>query len=136
MWSWSRILAPPPILEFYAENLGGQGSYTGLDLFVAFDHQSLAVQSQDLTTFQMPLSLLCLTTLPMGATNSVQILQGDISFIIQEEMPNIAAAFMDDVNVRGPPTWYETNSAGWYILTTFADPLPQPTPVPCSPALD
>ena len=28
----------PPILEFYAENLGGQGSYTGLDLFIAFGH--------------------------------------------------------------------------------------------------
>ena len=66
------------------------------------------------------LSLLHLTTLPMGATNSVQILQGDISFIIQDEMPDIAAAFMDDVNVRGPPTQYETNSAGWYISTAFS----------------
>src|SRR5882724_7416472 len=90
----------PPILEFYAENLGGRGSYTGLDLFIAFDHQSLAVQSWDLTTFQIPLGLLHLTTLPMGATNSVQILQGDISFIIQEEMPDIAATFMDDVKMK------------------------------------
>jgi len=108
----------------------------GLDLFVAFDHQSLAVQSWDLTTFQMPLSLLHLTTLPMGATNSVQILQRDISFIIQDEMPDIAAAFMDDVNVRGPPTQYETNSAGWYISTAFANPPPQSTPVLCTPASD
>src|SRR5882724_4937998 len=124
MRSRSRILAPPPILEFYAENLGGRGSYTGLDLFIAFDHWSLAIQSQDLTTFQTPLSLLCLTTLPMGATNSVQILQGDISSIIQDEMPNIAAAFMDDINVRGPATQYETSHARWYILTAFSDPLP------------
>src|SRR5882724_13649430 len=135
MRSRSRILAPPPILEFYAENLGGRGSYTGLDLFIAFDHWSLAVQSQDLTTFQTPLDLLCFTTLPMGATNSVQILQGDISFIIQDEMPNIAAAFKDDVNVRGPPTWYETNSTGWYISTAFANP-PQSAPVLCAPASD
>src|SRR5882724_4559432 len=126
----------PPILEFYAENLGGQGSYTGLDLFVAFDHQSLAVKSWDLTTFQMPLGLLHLTTLPMGATNSVQILQGNISFIIQDEMPDIAAAFMDDVNVRGPPTQYETNSAGWYISTAFVEPLTQSTPVLCTLASD
>jgi len=54
----------------------------GLDLLGAFDHQSLAIQSWDLTAFQTPLSLLHLTTLPMGATNSVQILKGDISFII------------------------------------------------------
>ena len=72
----------------------------------------------------------------MGATNSVQILQGDISLIIQDEMPNTAAAFMDDVNFRGPPTWYETNSAGWYISTTFADPPPQSAPILCAPALD
>ena len=119
-----KYLGMPPILEFYADNFGDSGSYTGLDLFVAFDHQSLAIQSWDLTTFQTPLSLSCLTTLPMGATNSVQILQGKISFIIQEEMPDIAATFMDNVNVRGPPTCYETNSAGWYISTAFADPTP------------
>src|SRR5882724_5386056 len=87
-------------------------------------------------TFQLPLGLLCLTTLPMGATNSVQILQGDISFIIQDEMPNIAAAFMDDVNVRGPPTRYETNSAGWYISTAFAEPPTQSTPILCTLAPD
>src|SRR5882672_7427252 len=122
----------PPILEFYADNLGGRGSYTGLDLFVAFDHRTLAVQSRDLTTFQTPLGLLRLTTLPMGATNLVQILQGDISFIIQDEMPDIATAFMDDVNVKGPPTRYETNSLGWYVSTAFADPPPQSSPVPCA----
>src|SRR5882724_10571355 len=84
----------------------------------------------------MPLSLLHLTTLSMGATNSVQILQGDISFIIKDEMPDIAAVFMDNVNVRGPPTQYETNSAGWCISTAFADPLPQSIPILCAPALD
>src|SRR5882724_1991577 len=87
-------------------------------------------------TFQLPLGLLRLTTLPMKATNSVQILQGDISFIIQDEMFNIAAAFMDDVNVRGPPTRYETNSAGWYISTAFVEPPPQSAPIFCALASD
>src|SRR5882724_1225492 len=104
----------------------------GLDIFVIFDHQSLAIQSLNLRTFQMPLGLLHLTTLPMGGTNSVQILQDDISFIIQDEMPNIAAAFMDNVNVRGPPNHYKTNSAGRYILTAFAEPPSQSTAVPHS----
>jgi len=74
----------------------------------------------------------------MGPTNSVQILQGDISFIIQKEMPNIAAAFMDNVNVRGPPTCYETDSSGWYVSTafTFTDSSPQSAPVPCTLGLD
>src|SRR5712664_2501877 len=83
-------------------------------------------------TFQTTLGFLCLTTLPIGATNSVQILQGDISFIIQDEMPNIATAFMDNVNVKGPPTRYETDSAGWYVSTAFADLPPQSSPVPCA----
>jgi len=72
----------------------------------------------------------------MGATNSVQILQGDISFIKQDEMPDIAAAFMDDVNFRGPPTRYETNSAGWYISTDFAEPPLQSAPILCALASD
>src|SRR5882672_10210762 len=83
-------------------------------------------------TFQTPLSLLHLTTLPMGATNSVQILQGDISFIIQDKMPDIATAFIDDINVKGPPTRYETDSLGWYISTAFADLPPQSSSVLCA----
>jgi len=39
-------------------------------------------------------------------------------------MPNIAAAFMDDVNIRGPPTHYETNSSGWYTSTHLQIWLP------------
>ncbi len=122
----------PPILEFYADNLGGHGCYTGLDLFVAFDHRALSVQSRDLTTFQTPLGLLRLTSLPMGATNSVQILQGDVSFILQDEMPHVAAAFMDDVNVKGSPTHYETTQDGWYTSSAFSDPPSQQRPVLCA----
>ena len=44
----------PPILEFYAENLRGCGCYTGLDLFVTFNHRALVAQSRDLTTFRHP----------------------------------------------------------------------------------
>ena len=122
----------PPSLEFYADNLGGQGCYTGLDLFVAFDHRALSVQSRDLTTFQTPLVILCLTRLPMGMTNSVQILQGYVSFILQDEMPNVAAAFMDDVNVKGPPTRYETNKGRCYTSTAFSKPPMQQGPVLCA----
>src|SRR5882724_8683312 len=68
----------------------------------------------------------------MGATNSVQILQGDISFIIQEEMSDIAATFMDNMNVKGPPTHYKTDSSVWYASTTFTDLPPQSSLVPCA----
>jgi len=45
----------------------------GLDIFVTFDHGSLAIQSWDLMTFQIPLGLLHLTTLPMGVLHPVTI---------------------------------------------------------------
>ena len=48
----------PPIMESFTDSLGGCGCYTGLDLFMAFDHRSLSVHSCDLTTFQTPLGLL------------------------------------------------------------------------------
>jgi len=38
---------------------------------------------------------------PWELPNSVQILQGDISFIIQYEMPGISAAFMDESMSEG-----------------------------------
>jgi len=47
-------------------------------------------------------------------------------------MPDIATALMDSVNVIEPPTYYETNNAGWYIFTEFADPPLQSAPVPCA----
>jgi hypothetical protein len=126
----------PPILEYYAESLGGRGCYTGLDLFVAFDHRKLAIQSRDLTTFNTPLGLLRLTCMAMGATNSVQILQGDITFIMKEEIPGVAAPFMDDVTVKGAPSRYETDLDGWYSSSVFADPPEQECPVLCAVGAD
>ena len=80
----------------------------------------------------MPLGLLRLTSLPMGAMNSVQILQGDISFILQDEMPGVAAAFMDDINIKGPSTRYETTEDRWYTSSAFADPPVQSRLVSCA----
>src|SRR5882724_9559381 len=68
----------------------------------------------------------------MGVTNSVQILQGNISFILQDKMPDMAVAFMDDINIKGPPTCYKTTEDRWYTSTTFMEPPSQPHPVPCA----
>jgi hypothetical protein len=106
-----------PFVDSHAEMLGGRDCYEGFNLFVAFDHRKLADESRDLTTFQTPLGTLCLTSIPMGATNSVQILHGDIVFILRDEMLDIAAPFMDDIVVEGPATRYETYCGGWYLLS-------------------
>ncbi|KAF5355069.1 hypothetical protein D9756_005757 [Leucocoprinus leucothites] len=98
----------PPILETYAESFGGRGCYGIFDLFVGFDQRALAPESRDLTTFQTPLGTLRLTSIPMGYTNSMQIQHGDLTFLLQDEIPDIAVPFIDDVPVKGPKTRYET----------------------------
>jgi hypothetical protein len=49
----------------------------------------------------------------MGHTNSVQIMQGDINYILRDEIPLSTVPFIDDVAVKGPVTRYE-NADGTY----------------------
>jgi len=75
---------------------------------VGFDQHALAPQSRDLTIFQSPLGILQLTSIPMDYTNSLQILHKDLTFLLQNEIPNTAVSFVDDVPVKGPPIHYKT----------------------------
>jgi len=43
----------------------------------------------------------------MGYTNSMQIQHGDLTFLLQDEIPDVAVPFVNDVPVKGPPTRYE-----------------------------
>jgi len=71
-------------------------------------------------TFQIPLGYYI--PLCHGGSNSVQILQGIFIYYTRWDAWHMAAAFMDDVNVRRATYSVRTNSTGWYISTTFADP--------------
>jgi hypothetical protein len=57
----------------------------------------LSIQNRGTTTFQSPLSALHHTRLVMGHTNSVQIMQEDINYILWEEIPLFTVPFIDDV---------------------------------------
>lgn len=92
-----RDPAVPPTVEPYAESFGGRACYGMFDLFVAFDQRPLAPQSRDLTTFQTPLGTHRLTCIPMGYTNSMQILHGDSTFILQDEIPEVSEPFIDEI---------------------------------------
>jgi len=98
----------PPMVEQYAESFGGRGYYGVFDLMVGFDQRTLAPQSRDLTTFQSPLGTLQLISIPMGYTNSIRIQHGDLTFLLQNEIPDTAVPFVDDVLVKGPPTRHKT----------------------------
>jgi hypothetical protein len=96
----------PPLTEPYAESFGGRACYGALDLFVSFDQRVLDPRSRDMTTFQTPLGTQRLTRIPMGYTNSMQIMQGDVTHTLQEEIPKYTIPFVDDVPVKGPPSRY------------------------------
>lgn len=42
----------------------------------------------------------------MGYTNSAQIMHGDVTYILQDEIPDYTIPFIDDVPVKGPRTHY------------------------------
>ena len=95
-----------PYVEHFAEQSAARSIYTMMDLFVGYDHRALAEQSHNLTTFQTPLGMLCLTVLPQGWTDSPAVFQNDVAFILQHEI-DIAPNFQDNINVLGPCTHYE-----------------------------
>lgn len=108
-----RDNAVPPFTDQLAESFGGRACYGMFDLFVAFDQRTLDPRSRDLTTFQTPLGTFRTTCIPMGYTNSVQIMHNDITFILQDYIPHITHPYIDDVPTKGPKTRY-VNPDGSY----------------------
>jgi hypothetical protein len=103
-----RNTAVPPFVDQFVESMAARACYSMLDLFVGYDHQKLDVSSRDLTSFQTPLGAFRCTVLPQGATNTVAIFHGDMTFILEPEIPHVAKAFVDDTAIRGPASRYET----------------------------
>lgn len=104
-----------PFVETLAESFGARACYGVLDLYVAFDQRTLHWRSRDYTTFQTPLGTFRLTKLPMGWTNSVQVLHGDVTYTLQDEIPHVTIPFLDDAGVKGPSTRYELPDGGFEL---------------------
>ena len=62
----------PPSADKFSEEFAGCQVASLIDFFSGYDQVELDVESRDLTGFQTPLGLLRMTTLPQGATNSVE----------------------------------------------------------------
>ena len=96
----------PPIIDDFVEPFAGRQCYTVFDLFWGFDARKVHPASRDLTAFLTPLGLLRLTSLPMGFTNSPAEFQKCMTFILQDEIPDIANIFIDDLPIKGPVSQY------------------------------
>ena len=96
----------PPILDEFVEAYAGRSVYTVLDMYWGFHARMLHEASRDMTAFQTPLGVLRIVSLPMGYTNSPAEFQACMMFILQDEVPEKAGVFIDDIPIKGPPTKY------------------------------
>ncbi|AEO59380.1 hypothetical protein MYCTH_2063953, partial [Thermothelomyces thermophilus ATCC 42464] len=61
----------PLAIEEFNKDFSNYEVISFLDLFSRYDQVSLNERSRDLTTFQTPISLFWIYTLPIGGTNSI-----------------------------------------------------------------
>ena len=97
----------PPFVEHLAKSFGGYAVYSMMDLFAGYNQRPSHVDSGDMTMFNSPLRPHHLTTLPMGHTNTVQIYQADMAFILPDKIPHHTMPFIDDLPVKSETSWYQ-----------------------------
>jgi transposase InsO family protein len=95
-----------PIVDDFVEGFAARQCYTVFDLFWGFDARRVAINSRELTAFMTPLGLLQITSLPTGFTNSPSEFQKCMVFILQDEIPDFANIFIDDLAIKGPQDAY------------------------------
>jgi len=59
--------------------------------------------------------------IPIGYTNSMQIQYGDLTFLLQDKIPDVTVPFVDDIPVKSSPTCYETDSNSFETLSKNLD---------------
>ena len=96
----------PPILDEFVEAYAGRSIYSVLDMYWGFYARIMDPASRDLTAFQTPIGPLRIVSLPMGFTNSPAEFQACMTFILQDEIPNVAGVFIDDIPIKGPENRY------------------------------
>jgi hypothetical protein len=96
----------PPKIEEFVDSFAGRACYGLGDIMGGYDERELDPASRPLTTFETVLGRLQLTRLPQGATNSVAVYQAQMTWILQEEIPEHVGIFIDDGGIKGPTSTY------------------------------
>lgn len=103
-------------MEHFVESFAGYAVYGMMDLCVGYDQHPLHVESCDMTSFNSPLGPHCLTALPMGHTNAVQVYQANMAFILQDEIPDYTMPFVDDLSVKSGITQYQREDGSYETI--------------------
>lgn len=98
-------MLPPNVADF-AQGFVGYSIYGTMDLYSGYHQRRLHPDSRPLTACQTPLGNMQLTSLPMGATNSMQEFQRATMHITYNMGEDRAEAFVDDIGIKGPKTRY------------------------------
>ncbi|MBW0570049.1 hypothetical protein O181_109764 [Austropuccinia psidii MF-1] len=96
-----------PNVDEFVESFSGRACYGLGDIMGGYDERELDINTRPLTTFETPLGRLQLTRLPQGATSSVAAYQAQMTWIIQEEIPEHLEIFIDDGGIKGPRSTYQ-----------------------------
>jgi hypothetical protein len=107
----------PPFVEHFVESFAGYAVYGMINLYSGYGQCMLHKELCDLMTFGMPLDPHRLTTLPQGHTNTAQVFQGDITFILQDKIPNHTLPFIDDITVKSVEMRYELVDGTFEMIT-------------------
>jgi hypothetical protein len=93
-------------MDNFIEPFARRQCYTVFNLFWGFDAWKVHPRTRDLTAILTPLVLLRLTSLPLGFTNLPAEFQKCMSFILPDEIPDVANIFIDDVPIKGSVSQY------------------------------
>ncbi|MBW0551361.1 hypothetical protein O181_091076 [Austropuccinia psidii MF-1] len=96
----------PPHIEEFEGAFAGRECYGIGDIMGGYDERELYITSGTLTTFETPLGRMQLTRIPQGATNSVVVYQAQMTWILQEEIPESVGICIDYGGIKGQRSLY------------------------------
>ncbi|MBW0574286.1 hypothetical protein O181_114001 [Austropuccinia psidii MF-1] len=99
----------PPNVDEFVGSFSGRPCYGLVDTMGGYHERELDINTRPLTAFETPLGRLQLTILPQGATNSVVFYQAQMTWILQEEIPEQFGIFIDDGGMKGPRSTLKEN---------------------------
>ncbi|MBW0576726.1 hypothetical protein O181_116441 [Austropuccinia psidii MF-1] len=97
----------PPSVDEFVGSFSGREFYGLGDIMGGYDGRELDITTIPLTTFETPLGRLQLPRLSQGETNSVEVYQAQMTWILQEVIPENLGIFIHDGGIKGPRSTYQ-----------------------------